>query len=716
MSDSSAESPGPALRSALRRGRVSIQSKLLLMMLVTSVLSAAVVGFIGYRSGRDSLEAAAMDRLTSIRSAQKRTLQAQFDEMRDTMIVNTRGETVADALTAFTNGFAKLITARITPAQDDDIRRYYEQTIGEREEVETGSPVDITGLLPISRAQKYLQLRYTITRAEQSAGIDNDDAGDGSSWSAANARYSNFFRTMVTRSSFEDALLLDTHGNVVYSAYKNVDLGTNVLSGPYQTSNLAAAYRSTLDSRAVDFVGVTDFAEYEPAGEPTAWLLAAVNRGSERLGVLALQLPIEKLNRLMTVAQKWPGAGLGQTGETILVGPDNLMRSDSRVFLEDPDRYQRDVVRAGTAPEVVEKAIRQGGTMLVQPISEESTRLAAQGQTGNVITRDYLGNQTLQSYAPVTLRGLHWVIVAKIDTAEAFAPVAAFTRTLVLSTVAIIFVICVAAMALARIFVRPVRQLMAGARQVSAGDYDLDLPVLSHDELGDLTVAFNNMGRALTAKEDLIRQQHEENERLLRSVMPEAAAEHYRDGDETTALQHADLTVIAAEIDHLDVFSAELDSDESLSAVNTLVRQFDAAAESLGVEPVQTLHDWYLAACGLSVPRLDSARRAVDFAVELQHIVDRFNRENDTTLRLRVGINSGPVTSGLIGRSGVAYDMWGPTVNLAYRLKNDMTEPGIYLTSAVHEVAGDENRFVSADTITVNGVDQTVWRQVEPDP
>ncbi|WP_085111015.1 adenylate/guanylate cyclase domain-containing protein [Mycolicibacillus trivialis] len=716
MSDSTAESPGPPLRSALRRGRVSIQSKLLLMMLVTSVLSAAVVGFIGYRSGRDSLEAAAMDRLTSIRSAQKRTLQAQFDEMRDTMIVNTRGETVADALTAFTNGFAKLITARITPTQDDDIRRYYEQTIGEREEVETGSPVDITGLLPISRAQKYLQLRYTITRAEQSAGIDNDDAGDGSSWSAANARYSNFFRTMVTRSSFEDALLLDTHGNVVYSAYKNVDLGTNVLSGPYQTSNLAAAYRSTLDSRAVDFVGVTDFAEYEPAGEPTAWLLAAVNRGSERLGVLALQLPIEKLNRLMTVAQKWPGAGLGQTGETILVGPDNLMRSDSRVFLEDPDRYQRDVVRAGTAPEVVEKAIRQGGTMLVQPISEESTRLAAQGQTGNVITRDYLGNQTLQSYAPVTLRGLHWVIVAKIDTAEAFAPVAAFTRTLVLSTVAIIFVICVAAMALARIFVRPVRQLMSGARQVSAGDYDLDLPVLSHDELGDLTVAFNNMGRALTAKEDLIRQQHEENERLLRSVMPEAAAEHYRDGDETTAMQHADLTVIAAEIDHLDVFSAELDSDESLSAVNTLVRQFDAAAESLGVEPVQTLHDWYLAACGLSVPRLDSARRAVDFAVELQHIVDRFNRENDTALRLRVGINSGPVTSGLIGRSGVAYDMWGPTVNLAYRLKNDMTEPGIYLTSAVHEVAGDENRFVSADTITVNGVDQTVWRQVEPDP
>ncbi|OBJ69932.1 adenylate/guanylate cyclase domain-containing protein [Mycobacterium sp. 1274756.6] len=715
MSDSSAESAGPP-PPAPRRRRVSIQSKLLLMMLVTSVVSAAVVGYIGFRSGRDSLETAAMDRLTSIRSAQKRTLQAQFDEMRDTMIVHTRGETVADALTAFTNGFAKLTTARITREQDAEIRRYYEHTIGEREEVETGSAVDITGLLPTSRAQKYLQLNYTITRSEPAAGIDDDDAGDGSAWSAANARYSDFFRTLVTRSSFEDALLLDTHGNVVYSAYKNVDLGTNVFSGPYQNSNLAAAYRATLNSRAVDYVGGADFAEYEPAGEPTAWVLAAVNRGSARLGVLALQFPIAKLNRLMTVAQKWTGAGLGQTGETILVGPDNLMRSDSRLFLEDPERYEREVVRAGTAPEVVEKAIRQGGTMLVQPIAEESTRLAAQGQTGNLITRDYLGNQTLQSYAPVTLRGLNWVIIAKIDTAEAFAPVAAFTKTLVLSTVAIIFVICLAAMALARIFVRPVRQLMAGARQVSAGDYDLNLPVLSHDELGDLTVAFNNMGHNLTAKEDLIRQQREENERLLRSVMPEAAAEHYRDGDDTTALEHSDLTVIAAEIDHLDAFSAQLDSDESLSVVNKLVRQFDAAAESLGVEPVQTLHDWYLAACGLSVPRLDSGRRAVDFAVELQHIVDRFNRENDTALRLRVGINSGPVTSGLIGRSGVAYDMWGSTVNLAYRLKNDMTGPGVYLTSAVHEVAGNDHEFVSAGTIIVNGVEQTVWRQVEHEP
>ena len=83
--------------------------------------------------------------------------------------------------------------------------------------------------------------------------------------------------------------------------------------------------------------------------------------------------------------------------------------------------------------------------------------------------------------------GLHWSIVAKIDTAEAFARESAFTRTLVLSTAGIIFVVCLAAMLLAQLFVRPIRRLEAGAQQISAGDYDVAIPVESRDEIGDLT-------------------------------------------------------------------------------------------------------------------------------------------------------------------------------------------------------------------------------------
>ena len=117
-------------------------------------------------------------------------------------------------------------------------------------------------------------------------------------------------------------------------------------------------------------------------------------------GVLALQFPISKINRLMTADRQWEAAGMGETGETFLVGPDDLMRSDSRLFLENPEEFKRDVVEAGTPPDVAEESIRQGGTTLVQPVPTEATKLAQRGQTGTLVEDDYLGHESLQAYAP----------------------------------------------------------------------------------------------------------------------------------------------------------------------------------------------------------------------------------------------------------------------------------------------------------------------------
>src|SRR5690625_1755463 len=196
--------------------------------------------------------------------------------------------------------------------------------------------------------------------------------------------------------------------------------------------------------------------------------------------------------------------------------------------------------------------------------------------------------------------------------------------------------------------------------------------------------------------------------------MPEAAAQRYRDGADEVVIEHPDVTVIVAETDSLDGLSAALTSDESLSVVNTLVRQFDAAAENLGVETVQSLHDWSLASCGLSVPRLDHAGRAVAFAIELQHIVRRFNDETGHALSLRIGIDTGTATSGLLGRSNLAYDMWGSTVNLARELKNTASEPGIYVTGRVRDAVGEAHRFVAAGA--VDGGHEPVWRLDEETP
>ncbi|MDT5340705.1 MAG: hypothetical protein QOD90_6210 [Mycobacterium sp.] len=703
--------------------RVSIQSKLLVMLLLTSILSAAVVGFIGYQSGRNSLRTSVFDRLTEIRQSQSRQLQTGVQDLKDSLVVYSRGSTAAQGVTAFTTAFDQLNTATINPAQQQSIVDYYAKRFAKDEAAQTGDDVDVTALLPTSPAQKYLQAYYTTPfgdyakpTADWDAAIRFDDARDGSAWSAANAQYNDFFREIVTRFEFEDALLLDTRGNVVYSAYKGVDLGTNILNGPFKGSELGDAYQKALDSNAVDYVGLTDFGDYQPADEPTAWFVSPVGPQGRVDGVLALQFPISKINKLMTMDGHWEESGMGKTGETFIVGSDDLMRSNSRLFLENPDAFKRDVVAAGTPPDVAEDAIRQHGTTLVQPVATEATKLAQQGQRGTLIADDYLGHETLQAYAPADIPGLRWAVIAKIDTSEAFAPVSAFTRTLVLSTAGIIFFVCIAAMLLARLFVRPIRRLESGAQQISSGDYGIVLPVTSRDEFGDLTVAFNDMSRNLAVKEDLLNEQRRENDRLLLSLMPEPVVQRYRDGEETIAQDHQDVTVIFADIVGLDELTADLTSDESLAIVNKLVRQFDAAAENLGVDRVRTLHNGYLASCGLNVPRIDNVRRTVDYAIEMQRIVDRFNSQTGTQLRLRAGIDTGTVSSGLVGRSSLAYDMWGSAVSLAYQVQSGSPQPGVFVTSRVYDAMRDTRQFTAAASITVDGVEEPVWQLSERQP
>ena len=703
--------PAPKPRSLRRRvtSRISIQSKLLMMLLITSVLSAAVVGAIGYQSGRSSLRDSAFARLTEIRQSQSRQLREGIGDLKDSLVIYSRGATSIQAIQAFTAGFDELNTATITPAQQQSLVDYYTNQFAPSKKA-IGEEVDVDAVLPTTNAERYLQAYYTAPFSDWDKAVAFDDARDGSAWSAANARYNDFYREIVTRFEFEDALLLDTRGNVVYSAYKGVDLGTNVFTGPFKGGPLASAYQAALDSNTVDYVGITDFGEYEPADEPTAWFLSPVGPQGRVDGVLALQFPISKINRLMTMDRRWQESGMGETGETFIVGLDDLMRSDSRLFIEDPEAYKRDVVDAGTAPDIAEEAIQRGGTTLVQPVPTEATKLAQRGQSGTLIAEDYLGHETLQAYAPANIEGLRWNVIAKINTSEAFAPVSAFTRTLVLSTVAIIFVVCLAAMLLARLFVRPIRRLETGAQKISSGDYNISLPVHSRDEFGDLTVAFNAMSRNLSIKEELLAEQRRENDRLMLSLMPEPVVQRYREGEETIAQDHQNVTVIFADVVGLDDLSSDLNSDQLLTIVNKLTRQFDAAAENLGVEQVRTLHNGYLASCGLSVPRLDNVRRTVDFAIEMQRIVERFNAETGHDLSLRAGIDTGTVTSGLVARSTLAYDMWGSAVNLAYQVQSGSPQPGVYVTSAVYDTVRDSRRFESAGVVTVDGEEQPVWR------
>jgi len=707
------ERPGPAdrVRVPRRRLRFGIQSKLLVMLLATSILSASVVGFVGYRSGKESLQNAAFNQLTQVRESRSREITSFFDQIRNQLVLYTRGATVIQAVQDYTRDFQQLESATITPAQSAALDDYYQNVFVKGLQDNTGNTSDPAGFIPTDPAQRYLQANYTAPFTSFDEAVKLDDAGDGSAWSATHAKYHDYFRELTSRFAFEDALLLDTNGNVVYSAYAGADLGTNVETGPYQDSNLTEAYQNALSSNAVDFVEVTDYARYQPSyGVPTAWVVSPVGSDGVVNGALALQLPINAINDLMTGGQAWASEGLGQTGETYLAGPDEQLRSVSRLVLEDPAAYRARSIAAGEDPALATKAAAVQGTVLLQSSHTTAVGNALKGETGTIIADDYLGEESLVAFAPLDIDGLRWVIIAKISAAEAFGPVTDFTRNIVLATAAMIFLVCLASLILAQIFVRPVRRLVTGVRQISAGELNVQVPVTSRDEFGDLGVAFNDMGRSLRAKQELLEEQQAENDRLLLTLMPEAVAKRYRKGEETISEDHQDVSVIFADIVGFDALSARLPSEESLGMLNELVRSFDEAAGRLGVEKIRTLRTGYLASVGLTVPRVDNSRRAVDFALEMDSIVQRFNGLHGTPLSLRAGVDTGRVTSGLVGRSTVVYDMWGDAVNLANQVQSVAGRSGIFVTGRIYDQMRDVLRFSPAGDIETKSGLQPVWR------
>ncbi len=343
------------------------------MLLIASLTSLGVIGVVGYVAARNALLPSASERMTQLRELQKRGIETLFTDLANSLVVYSRGSTALEAVQAFTAGFDQLATAPVDPAQQQALVDYYNNRLIQPVESATGTKLDLDALLPTNNSQRYLQAHYSV----QPNASELDDAGDGSAWSAANARFNEYFRLIATRFEYRDALLLDARGNVVYSVRKNASLGTNIVTGPYRQSNLRGAYERAMGANSANFVWITDFQPYQAQlGQPLAWLVAPIGPPGKAAGVLALPLPIAKVNRIMTADRNWRAAGMGETGETYLAGPDSLMRSDSRLFLEDPQRYRTEAIAAGTRADIVDEAIRWRGTTLVQPVATQAVRAA----------------------------------------------------------------------------------------------------------------------------------------------------------------------------------------------------------------------------------------------------------------------------------------------------------------------------------------------------
>ncbi len=699
-------------RVRLRPG-LSIYSILLMMLLSVSVLSSIVVGIIGYVNGTEALRAIAYEKLVEIRENRSREVAQLFQTIENVVRLAALNDTSKNAARAFTAAFAELDVEDAAAAAAVD--EYYRTEFAARLSEATGEDVDGATFAPQSAAQTYLQYHYVLPFDDWSQAILSDGSGDGSAWTAAHRRYHPYYRAMTQLHDFEDVVMLDTAGNVVYTAYKGVDLGTNLFDGPYRLSNLAQAYREAMDRNIVGDVVIADFADYGPSlGQPAGWAVTPIADAGVVIGALAIELPIERINDVMTVGGDWAINGLGRTGETYLVGGDGLMRSISRELQDDPGRYEKDAVAAGLSPAAAALSVQNGNTLMQQSISGDAVTAALAGESGTLLERDYLGRSSLTAYAPLGVDGLAWVIVAQETSAEAMTPVEDFTRNLILSTAGMIIFVCLLSLVLAQVFVRPLRRLKVAAQRIAAGDEGVQVDAGSSDELADVATAFNDMSRSLQVKSRLIEEQERANEQLILSFMPEGMANRYKLGDDAITHDSDDVTVVFADIVGFEELAVSMTSEEALARLNDLVRAFDEAAERHGVERVRSTRQSYLASCGLAMPRIDNARRSVEFALELHTILERYSAQQGVTLRLRAGLDSGRVTSGLVGRARVVYDMWGDAVNLAFRVQGDSAEPGIYITQRVADHLPESIALQPAGEIDTQSGTQRVWRVEEP--
>ncbi|MDH5753406.1 MAG: methyl-accepting chemotaxis protein [Deltaproteobacteria bacterium] len=241
-----------------------------------------------------------------------------------------------------------------------------------------------------------VNLRFTAGIPDFAAAFPN--GLESEDYKAVMEQRHNGLKSFTDANNFYDLFLIDTRGNVVYTMARESDLGANLLTGPLKDSGLAKCFKHSVENKKTH---IQDFEFYAPSNEPAAFASTPIhNKSGELLGVAAFQVSLKEINKIMQLRE-----GMGDTGETYLVGQDKLMRSDS--FL-DPENH---TVQASF------KNPQKGSVNTV------AATAALAGKTGADIIIDYNGNPVLSAYNPIKVGVNRWALLAEIDEAEAFGPI-----------------------------------------------------------------------------------------------------------------------------------------------------------------------------------------------------------------------------------------------------------------------------------------------------
>ncbi len=195
----------------------------------------------------------------------------------------------------------------------------------------------------------------------------------------------------------------------------------------------------------------------------------------------------------------------------------------------------------------------------------------------------------------------------------------------------------------------------------------------------------------------------QENELLLLNVLPSPIADRLKGGEEPIADEFTQASVLFADIVKFTELTYRMGPQKTVKILNDLFDLFDDECEKFGVEKVKTIGDSYMAVSGVPTPSEDHAVRLADFALAIEKKLAEFNQANQFDLKVRMGMNSGPVVAGVIGHKKFVYDLWGDVVNIASRMEATAPEGAIQIPEKMAMLLKDSFIVQERDVIEIKG-------------
>jgi adenylate cyclase len=207
--------------------------------------------------------------------------------------------------------------------------------------------------------------------------------------------------------------------------------------------------------------------------------------------------------------------------------------------------------------------------------------------------------------------------------------------------------------------------------------------------------------RLLFLRERELDRERGRSERLLLNVLPAPIAERLKRESGVIADRYPEVSVLFADLAGFTPAAERLPPEEVVSLLDGIFSEFDELVAQHGLEKIKTIGDGYMVAGGIPVPLPDHTDRIADLALAMQEAMAA--RGSSADLALRVGIDTGPVVAGVIGRSRFGYDLWGDTVNTASRMESHAPPGGIQVTERAASLFADRYELERRDEVEIKG-------------